>query len=222
MRGLAKFNELETAGNVISTVQRTKEGIVYTPGTPLKYKGDCKNGVFKRGANDRSVGSELKGIVPLNFYAFEGAMYKTKDSNMKWGELIFLDSENVVCSMLIKTISLDRFVAFASDVEVYDKKSVFGNFTLNLKMVPKTSKEYGSYFYIEFEAEKADAEDVMRVRDFLQGSGAKGLFNSFTVMEFALKQNKLADYSSIDESHFTEALISMGIVKNVSKANKAK
>jgi hypothetical protein len=92
---------------------------------------------------------------------------------------------------------------------------------LNLKMTPKTSKEFGAYFYIEFEAEKAEADDVLFARKFMEGRGKIGLFNTFTVMEFIVKQKGFADYNPITDSMFTEALFQMNIIQEAPKKAKS-
>ena len=50
------------------------DGIVYIPGRPRQYRGDCKAGAFKIGES-KIVGKELK-LEVLSFRTFEEQLFK--------------------------------------------------------------------------------------------------------------------------------------------------
>lgn len=186
------------------------DAVSFEPENPTRYKGDCKAGEFKRGAINRVIGSELRGIQPLFFYQFKGALYKTKDKGTQWGELIFVDEKRQVCSILLKTISLDRFKAAIQDAMLYDGMKPH-EMTLAAKMTPQKSDK-GDYFSIDWEVSKAPEDRVQMVEEFLANGGGVGLYNIYTLKEYAVS-NKLAhSYEDIDEAVLEIAAKRFGLI----------
>lgn len=186
------------------------DAVSFEPENPTRYKGDCKAGEFKRGAINRVIGSELRGIQPLFFYQFTGSLYKTKDKSTRWGELIFIDEKRQVCSILLKTISLDKFKAAVEDAVRYDGLKPH-EMLLAAKMTPKSSDK-GDYFAIEWEVSKADDQRVNIAEDFIQNGGGVGLYNIYTLKEYAVS-NKLADsYDDVDEAALEKAAKRFGLI----------
>lgn len=123
------------------------DGIIYIPGRPRQYRGDCKAGVFKIGES-KIIGNELK-LEILSFRTFEEQLFNYPYQS--WLEVIFVDPDNIVGHILFKTESLDNFLNLTLDLGV--EGIAIGTGIVTAKM-NKRSNDTGTYYAVEFSWEK--------------------------------------------------------------------
>ncbi|WP_036478523.1 hypothetical protein [Myxosarcina sp. GI1] len=136
------------------------DGIVYIPGRPRQYRADCKAGVFKIGES-KLVGNELK-LEILSFRTFEEQLFNYPYQS--WLEIIFVDPDNIVGHILLKTESLDNFINLHLDLGV--KGIAIGTGIVTAKM-DKRSSELGTYYAVEFEWAENQEERVEELKAFI-------------------------------------------------------
>ena len=137
------------------------DGIVYIPGRPRQYRGDCKAGVFKIGES-KIIGNELK-LEILSFRTFEEQLFNYPYQS--WLEVIFVDSDNIVGHILFKTESLDNFLNLTLDLGT--KGIAIGTGIVTAKMSKRTS-DTGTYYAVEFDwQEHSETERVAELKTFV-------------------------------------------------------
>ena len=138
------------------------DGIVYIPGRPRQYRGDCKAGVFKIGES-KIVGNELK-LEILSFRTFEEQLFNYPYQS--WLEVIFVDPDNIVGHILFKTESLDNFLNLTLDLGV--KGIAIGTGIVAAKMNKRTS-DTGTYYAVEFDWQEHQKEErVAELKAFVE------------------------------------------------------
>ena len=120
------------------------DGIVYIPGRPRQYRADCKAGVFKIGES-KMIDNKLN-LEILSFRTFEEQLFNYPYQS--WLEIIFVDPDNIVGHILLKTESLDNFLNLLLDLGI--KGIAIGAGIATAKM-NKRSSELGTYYAVEFD-----------------------------------------------------------------------
>ena len=137
------------------------DGIVYIPGRPRQYRGDCKAGVFKIGES-KIIGNELK-LEILSFRTFEEQLFNYPYQS--WLEVIFVDPDNIVGHILFKTESLDNFLNLTLDLGT--KGIAIGTGIITAKM-SKRNSDTGTYYAVEFEwLEHPQTERIAELKAFV-------------------------------------------------------
>ncbi len=204
------MQKLAIPTNQVGFPTSDKDVIYFETEKPVRYKGNCKEGRFFRGATNRDLGQQLTNIQPLHFYTFTGKLYKTKNPDTNWGELIFLDEKNSVSSILIKGESLDKFKAIVQDSVRYDNVQPI-ELSLSAKMSPRSS-ENGDYFAIEWTFGKAAENKVELASEFLLNEGKNGLYNIFTIQEYAVKQKLANSFEDCTKEVLLQAATQMNLI----------
>ena len=137
------------------------DSIVYIPGRPRQYRGDCKAGAFKIGES-KIIGNELK-LEILSFRTFEEQLFNYPYQS--WLEVIFVDPDNIVGHILFKTESLDNFLNLTLDLGT--KGIAIGTGIITAKM-SKRSSDTGAYYAVEFDwQEQEQKERVTELKTFV-------------------------------------------------------
>jgi len=146
-------------------------GIIWT-GRPRQYRSDCQLGKFKIGS-DKLVGKELKmeifGFRTIDDELF-GYEYQT------WLQVLFIDPQNVVSSILFKTESMDNFANL--QVDLLTQGRAIGEGIVTAVMSKRSSNAGKGYFAVEFSwAEREDSERLLEIGQFV---------SNLTIEQFAL------------------------------------
>ena len=137
------------------------DGIVYIPGRPRQYRADCKAGIFKIGES-KIIGNELK-LEILSFRTFEEQLFNYPYQS--WLEIIFVDPDNIVGHILLKTESLDNFLNLHLDLGI--KGKAIGTGIVTAKM-GKRSSESGTYYAVEFDWAEGKKERIKELITFIE------------------------------------------------------
>jgi hypothetical protein len=126
-------------------LDRNQNPLVFT-GSARQYRSDCQAGQFKIGAS-RMVGGTLK-LEVVAARLIEGAFFGYPDQ--KWLNLIFVDPEGIVATILFKTESMDNFL------ELHRQAIAAGGLLLGkaitARMSRRASRDSGQgYYAVEFE-----------------------------------------------------------------------
>lgn len=158
--------------------QKKKEGVVFVPGHAREYRADCSKVEYGFNIGGRKkLGNTLEIVVlyPMLFSEISILEYPTQD----WVEILFLDSQKAISSLLLKTVSLANWNAYKMEAEIEG---------INLATVKTVcgfesymSKKYGQFWGVDFElGEKLRQEEQTELRDFFENN-AEQLPNSFRV-----------------------------------------
>lgn len=158
--------------------QKKKEGVVFVPGHAREYRADCSKTEYGFNIGGRKkLGDTLEIVVlyPMLFSEISILEYPTQD----WVEILFLDKEKAISSLLLKTVSLDNWNAYKMEALVAG---------INLATVKTVcsfasyiSKKYGQFWGVDFElGEKLSEEKQNELKDFFENNAEK-LPNSFRV-----------------------------------------
>lgn len=140
------------------------QGIIWS-GRPRQYRSDCQAGQFKIGA-DRMVGKSLEMEV-FGFRTIDDELFGYDFQT--WLQVLFIDPQNVVSSVLFKTESMDNFANLQVDLMTQGK--AIGEGVVTATMSKRSSNTTGKgYFAVEFEwrvREKGDR--LLEITEFVSG-----------------------------------------------------
>ena len=140
------------------------KGIIWG-GRPRQYRADCQVGQFKLGATKmvgRTLEMEIFGFRTIDDELF-GYEYQT------WLQVLFIDPQNVVSSVLFKTESMDNFANLQAELAA--KGRAVGEGVVTATMSKRSSNTTGkSYFAVEFEwREREDTKRLQEIAEFVSG-----------------------------------------------------
>jgi len=138
------------------------EGIIWT-GRPRHYRSDCQLGQFKIGS-DKLIGKSLN----MEVFAF-----RTIDDELfgygfqTWLQVLFVDPQNVVSSILFKTESMDNFINLQVDLAAEGK--AIGEGIVTATMAKRSTNSGKSYFAVEFSwtERNDDGKRLMEIAAFV-------------------------------------------------------
>lgn len=129
-------------------------GITYL-GRPRQYRSDCQAGQFKLGAS-KMLGKTLEMEV-FSYRTFDDELFGYP--HQTWLQLLFIDTQNVVSSILFKTESMDNFGNLLIDLS--EMGEAIGAGKVKAVMEKRTSANNGtSYYAVEFSWQKHDDEGL--------------------------------------------------------------
>lgn len=112
--------------------------IKYMKGAPRQYRFDASKGFFNiKGETRLTKNGESLTIIPLAYQIFVDDILGDQYGKMRWLELIFLNEQLQVCSMLLHGYSVENFMRNADEL-FYDNAN-FRQVKLTIKPVEKTS-----------------------------------------------------------------------------------
>lgn len=183
--------------NPFTATREPRKQIFYIPGQPFVTKADCKAGLFlpigekpivnkapnPAGSDTIRVqvikhGDWLKAVL---FPMPGGEAPKRQD----WTEVIFSTEKGLLCSMLLKGESRDRFLRLLIEIEAEGEgMKNYTDYTIVGRMVDRTSKTFSSdYFAIEWSKEPIAPADFERNKQFAVAH-YESLFVSRTALEY--------------------------------------
>lgn len=175
--------------------------VFYITGEPNIVKADCKAGLFLpvgekatiRNGKDKPIANpagkdELKmQVIKFGHWA-NAVLFPTEGADRKahtWTEVLFVDGKGMVCSVLLKNESRDRFLRLIMNIEAEGEGlKNYTDFVITAAMAPRTSAKFNSdYYAVEFSAEPITAEDLERNIEFGMDRYEE-VFSARTAMEF--------------------------------------
>jgi hypothetical protein len=136
---------LQAADLVLEEVAHRDEDQLLFVGSPRQYRSDCQAGQFKIGAT-RMVGSKLN-LELIAARLLEGEFFGYP--RQPWLQVIFVDPEGVVSTLLFKTESLDNFLELHRQA-LANGESLLGK-TIQASMSKRVSRDSGQgYYAVEF------------------------------------------------------------------------
>ena len=157
---------------VLEEVSDRHENEILLVGNPRQYRADCHAGQFKIGAANR-VGKKLD-LELIAARINEGEFFGYP--RQKWLNVIFVDGNGVVSTILFKTESLDNFLELHRQT-VAAGETLLGK-CLQASMSKRSSRENGQgYYAVEFSVagEGAYSEAIIRFR---QETVLEGIYRS--------------------------------------------
>jgi hypothetical protein len=153
------------------TLNREENPIVFT-GSARQYRADCQTGQFKIGAS-RLVGPKLSlELVAARLVEgpFFGYPYQ------KWLNVIFVDPEGIVSSLLFKTESMDNFLELHR--QALAANDILLGKAITARMSKRASRDSGQgYYAVEFEM-TGDGAYGDAIARFRQETAVEGIYRT--------------------------------------------
>ena len=152
-------------------IDRNAHPLVFT-GSARQYRADCQLGQFKIGAS-----KVVSGTLKLELMAarvLEGAFFGYPPQ--KWLNVIFVDADGIVATVLFKKESMDNFL------ELHRQAIAQGDILLGkaiqARMSKRASRENGeSYYAVEFEL-AGDGTYGNAIARFRQETAIEGIYRA--------------------------------------------
>ena len=152
-------------------IDRNAHPLVFT-GSARQYRADCQLGQFKIGAS-----KVVSGTLKLELMAarvLEGAFFGYPPQ--KWLNVIFVDADGIVATVLFKKESMDNFL------ELHRQAIAQGDLLLGkaiqARMSKRASRENGeSYYAVEFEL-AGDGTYGNAITRFRQETAIEGIYRT--------------------------------------------
>lgn len=179
--------------------------VFYMTGEPNIIKADCKAGMFLpvgekatiRNGKEKPIANpagreEIKmQVIKFGHWA-NAVLFPAEGADRKahtWTEVLYVDEKGMVCSMLLKNESRDRFLRMVVNIEAEGEGlKNYTDFVITAAMAPRTSTKFNSdYYAVEFAAEPIEAADLERNIEFGMDRYEE-VFSARTAMEF-VQQN---------------------------------
>jgi hypothetical protein len=152
-------------------IDRNVHPLVFT-GSARQYRADCQLGQFKIGAS-----KVVSGTLKLELMAarvLEGAFFGYPPQ--KWLNVIFVDADGIVATVLFKKESMDNFL------ELHRQAIAQGDILLGkaiqARMSKRASRENGeSYYAVEFEL-AGDGTYGNAIARFRQETAIEGIYRT--------------------------------------------
>ena len=152
-------------------IDRNAHPLVFT-GSARQYRADCQLGQFKIGAS-----KVVSGTLKLELMAarvLEGAFFGYPPQ--KWLNVIFVDADGIVATVLFKKESMDNFL------ELHRQAIAQGDILLGkaiqARMSKRASRENGeSYYAVEFEL-AGDGTYGNAIARFRQETAIEGIYRT--------------------------------------------
>ena len=152
-------------------IDRNVHPLVFT-GSARQYRADCQLGQFKIGAS-----KVVSGTLKLELMAarvLEGAFFGYPPQ--KWLNVIFVDADGIVATVLFKKESMDNFL------ELHRQAIAQGDILLGkaiqARMSKRASRENGeSYYAVEFEL-AGDGTYGNAIAQFRQETAIEGIYRT--------------------------------------------
>ncbi len=150
-------------------------GIIWS-GRPRQYRSDCQAGQFKIAA-EKMVGKSLEMEI-FGFRTIDDELFGYDFQT--WLQVLFIDPQNVVSSILFKTESMDNFANL--QVELLTQGKAIGEGITTATMGKRSSNSTGKgYFAVEFTWKAREKGDrLLEIGEFVSG---------LTLEQFALPGN---------------------------------
>ena len=152
-------------------IDRNEHPLVFT-GSARQYRADCQAGQFKIGASRMVSGTLKMEVIAARLVEGEFFSYPRQ----KWLNVIFVDAEGIVASVLFKTESMDNFL------ELHRQAIATGDLllgkTIQARMSRRASRDSGQgYYAVEFEitGEGTYTEAIARFR---QETAIEGIYRT--------------------------------------------
>ena len=157
-------------------IDRNAHPLVFT-GSARQYRADCQLGQFKIGAS-----KVVSGTLKLELMAarvLEGAFFGYPPQ--KWLNVIFVDADGIVATVLFKKESMDNFL------ELHRQAIAQGDLLLGkaiqARMSKRASRENGeSYYAVEFEL-AGDGTYGNAIARFRQETAIEGIYRALSQPE---------------------------------------
>ena len=152
-------------------LDRNEHPLVFT-GSARQYRADCQAGQFKIGAS-RMVSSTLK-LELVAARLLEGEFFGYP--RQKWINVIFVDAEGIVSTILFKTESMDNFL------ELHRQAIAAGDLLLGkaiqARMSRRASRDSGQgYYAVEFEI-TGEGTYSSAIARFRQETAIEGIYRT--------------------------------------------
>ena len=135
-------------------------GIIHLQDKYLQYRADCQSGQFKIGANQMAGKSLKMEVLQWRKLTCELFGYEYQD----WIEVVFINPENIVSHLLLKTESLDNFVNL--NLLLLAKTRAIGQGITTATMSKRSSQSGNGYFAVEFEWNPQKEERIKELTRF--------------------------------------------------------
>lgn len=188
--------------NPFSQERERVRRVFYITGEPNIIKADCKAGLFlpvgekatirngkeKPIANPAGKKEEIKmQVIKFGHWA-NAVLFPAEGADRKahtWTEVLFVDAKGMVCSVLLKNESRDRFLRLIMNIEAEGEGlKNYTDFVITATMGPRVNTKIGAdYYAVEFSAEPITAEDLERNIEFAMDRYEE-TFSARTAMEF--------------------------------------
>ena len=153
------------------TLNREENPIVFT-GSARQYRADCQAGQFKIGAS-RMVGPTL-GMELIAARIMEGQFFGYP--YQKWVNVIFIDSDGIVSSILFKTESMDNLLELHR--QALAANDILLGKAITARMSKRASRDSGQgYHAVEFEITGPGAYGDAIAR-FRQETAIEGIYRT--------------------------------------------
>ena len=152
-------------------IDRNEHPLVFT-GSARQYRADCQSGQFKMGASRMVSGTLQLELVAARLIEGEFFGYPLQ----KWLNVIFVDAEGIVATILFKTESMDNFL------ELHRQAIAAGDLLLGkaiqARMSRRASRDSGQgYYAVEFEL-SGDGTYGDAIARFRQETAVEGIYRT--------------------------------------------
>ena len=153
------------------TLNRAENPIIFT-GSARQYRADCQAGQFKIGAS-RMIGSKLS-MELIAARLVEGQFFGYP--YQKWVNVIFVDSDGIVSSILFKTESMDNLLELHR--QALAANDILLGKAITARMSKRASRDSGQgYHAVEFEMTGPGAYGDAIAR-FRQETAIEGIYRT--------------------------------------------
>jgi len=136
-----------------------KNGIQYIGGA-RNWRADCKAGIFRIGESDGTARTLRMEVMAAKKEVCSILNYPTQE----WWELLFVDSDGFVSSMLFKGQSVKSFIEAVQ--RIFADKLLPTESIITASMQKRSGKE-GAYYVLDFKHEANTPERVAEIKNFM-------------------------------------------------------